>query len=276
MDVFDNFGSLDGLIQGTANSLRFDRFSRLMCTSQVIYHSTSCFILTSNVEIAAWVIELGLVGGSGRWWRGSWSKTDVLKFAGCDVTEKYLENLALKLSNYIIAGELSITGWSDESEPNVSLRINPTDISPIEIDLKLLPSTEGAARATNILKGVALQAQSHGCRLFGAQAPPSPAFLPTAFNPTSKSKSALAEPSQVASTSVRRPKKAQEQNKQLELAQERIKRLENEVNLVKQAAIVREIDSTPKHAAPKPPKGASRANPTRQKRKIVEAEFESD
>lgn len=58
--------------------------------SEVLYHSTYCFILISNVQTMAWEIELGLVSGDNRWWRGSWSEQDVLKLMVCiSIFRKY-------------------------------------------------------------------------------------------------------------------------------------------------------------------------------------------
>ena len=84
MHVLDNFLSLDGLIQGDFRSPCYSISDDLTFHhSKVLYHSTSCFVLLSNVETAAWVVELGLVDGGNRWWRGSWSEKDVLKLVVC-------------------------------------------------------------------------------------------------------------------------------------------------------------------------------------------------
>ncbi|KIJ50503.1 hypothetical protein M422DRAFT_776980 [Sphaerobolus stellatus SS14] len=241
MDVFDNFGSLDGLIQ-------------------VIYHSTACFILISRVEFSSWEIELGLVGGENRWWQGSWDKDDVYKFAGSKVTERALETFSAKLSQYIVSGELAISGWSDGDENDtLKLQINPTGRSPVAINLTKLPIAESAMKAMNILKGIALQAQSRGCRISGsAPVPPPP------VTPASKKLKIKSSPSN------------EEMDKELQAAQDRIKKLENEVNLAKQASLLEKKEQPSRPAPPRPPPGASRANPTRQKRKIVQAEFEDE
>ncbi|KAF8583891.1 hypothetical protein K439DRAFT_1661017 [Ramaria rubella] len=236
--VFDNFGSLDALIQ-------------------VIYNSTACFVLISNVEIASWVVELGLVGSGGRWWRGSWSEKDVLKFAGSKVSEEVVEAFASRLANLIIAGEVGVGGWGTEQGAELELQIDPTGKYPVAIDLVELPAADGSARAVTILKGIALQAQSRGCRIIGSTTDP---VSPLAKPRTSKQK---------PDTSI--PK----QDKELQKAQEHIRRLESEVIQVKEAA-EKSNASPSKPTARKAPPGASRANPTRQKRKIVEAEFESD
>ncbi|KAF8498804.1 hypothetical protein JB92DRAFT_3125235 [Gautieria morchelliformis] len=237
MGVFDNFVSLDGLIQ-------------------VLYHSTSCFVLISNLETAAWVVELGLVGNDNRWWRGSWSENDVLKVVGSKVSEDGLEKFSDKLANFIIAGELSIGNWNaNNSETGIKLQINPSDKAHVAIHLAEVPAEEAAPRAITILKGIALQAQSRGCRVNGG----SQTFTPSVTVSKPSGKSRLPAP--------------KTDDKELQIAQERIKRLETEVR----QAVVEKLDASPsKPTARKPPPGASRANPTRQKRKIVQAEFESD
>lgn len=243
MDVFDNFAVLGGLIQ-------------------VIYHSTACFVLLSRVEFNSWEIDLGLVGGDGRWWQGSWEKDDVYTFAGSKVTERALENFAAKIQQYIVSGELTINGWDDlEDREELQLQINPTGKSPVTMKLNKLPTKEGASKAMNTLKGIALQAQSRGCRLQGG-APPPP---PPSTTPISKKRIVEESP----------PK--EEVDKELHAAQERIKRLESEVSFVKQTSLLeKEPPPVQKHTAPKPPPGASRANPTRKKRKIIQAEFEDE
>jgi len=229
----------------------FDCFAPLNDIIQVIYHSTSCFVLISTVGRASWTVELGLVGEGGRWWRGSWSETDVYRLAGSNVSEKALEKFSTRLTNWIIAGELAIEDWSAEKGAEIKLNIDPAGTAPVVVPLVELSDGEGSVRAITILKRVALQAQTRQCRING------PVTL-----------SAISEPSKPPKPT------SSKQDKDLQKAQERIKRLETEVNQAKQAAV--EKTTTSPSTVPRPPPGASRGNPTRQKRKIVEAEFESD
>lgn len=46
--------------------------------TQVIYQSVHRFVALSSVS-DTWTVHLGLVGPEGRWWRGSWSTSDILK-----------------------------------------------------------------------------------------------------------------------------------------------------------------------------------------------------
>lgn len=58
-DVLANFTCLDELIQ-------------------VIYQGVHRFVVLSTVT-DQWTIHLGLSGPEGRWWRGTWAKTDILE-----------------------------------------------------------------------------------------------------------------------------------------------------------------------------------------------------
>lgn len=58
-DVLGNFSCLDEL-------------------TQVIYQHADRFVVLSTVS-DRWTIHLGLAGPEGRWWRGSWGKTEILQ-----------------------------------------------------------------------------------------------------------------------------------------------------------------------------------------------------
>ncbi|GJJ08140.1 hypothetical protein Clacol_002348 [Clathrus columnatus] len=210
--------------------------------------------------MANWDVEIGLVEGSGQWWKGSWSKEDIIHHVEKPATETAVEKLAERISNLITSGELSIKGWSDGCMPeDIQLKIG----SDIGIDLHKLPNDESLTRAMERLKKIALQAQLHNCQLFK----------------TTPSGTIIANNEEIgiaaSSSNVNVTQVSEEKEQELEEAQNRIKELEKQMSIVKQI-IIKDADSSPKRPAPKPPRGASRANPTRQKRKITEAEFESD
>lgn len=58
-DVLGNFSCLDEL-------------------TQIIYQHADRFFVLSTVS-DKWTIHLGLAGPEGRWWRGSWGKTEILQ-----------------------------------------------------------------------------------------------------------------------------------------------------------------------------------------------------
>ena len=63
-------------------------FSCLDEITQVIYQGVCRFIVLSTVS-NEWVIHLGLAGPEGRWWRGAWSKTDILHIVVRDIPTLY-------------------------------------------------------------------------------------------------------------------------------------------------------------------------------------------
>jgi hypothetical protein len=60
-DMISHFGAVDELIQ-------------------LIYQGTNKFVLISCVNNVDWTLHLGLTGIEGRWWKGSWSEKDILRF----------------------------------------------------------------------------------------------------------------------------------------------------------------------------------------------------
>jgi hypothetical protein len=101
-EVFEHFGCLDELVQ-------------------VIYQGICRFVVLSNVDKNSWTIHLGLSGPEGRWWRGAWSKNDVLSIAGSKPSAKVLETFAERLAEAFTQGELIIDNWSPEEDVKIKV-----------------------------------------------------------------------------------------------------------------------------------------------------------
>ncbi|KAH0589191.1 hypothetical protein J132_10943 [Termitomyces sp. J132] len=132
--------------------------------TQVIYQGVYRFVVLSTVS-DQWTIHLGLSGPEGRWWRGSWAKTDILEIVGSKSSDKLLEAFAERLAETFIQGELYVGDWSTEKDAKIKLTLGPSSKKPLHISLAELTSSEAASHATDILLDIALQAQSRKCRL---------------------------------------------------------------------------------------------------------------
>lgn len=58
-DIMGNFSPLDELIQ-------------------LIYQGIYQFVVMSSVTHDKWTVHVGMVGDTGRWWRGIWEENDVI------------------------------------------------------------------------------------------------------------------------------------------------------------------------------------------------------
>jgi hypothetical protein len=45
---------------------------------QLIYQSIYQFVVMSSVTHDKWTVHVGMVGNTGRWWRGVWEEKDVV------------------------------------------------------------------------------------------------------------------------------------------------------------------------------------------------------
>ncbi|GAW05555.1 hypothetical protein LENED_007418 [Lentinula edodes] len=90
-------------------------FSSLDDVIQVIYHLNRQLFLLSKVQNDEWVLHIGLLGSDSRWWRGKWDEEDVLAVAGSKSSSDDLLEMSEKLLEYIVQGELFLSGWSKES-----------------------------------------------------------------------------------------------------------------------------------------------------------------
>ncbi|KAH7925934.1 hypothetical protein BV22DRAFT_1088096 [Leucogyrophana mollusca] len=243
-DVLSHFGVLDELIQ-------------------LIYQGFDKFVVLSKVDNSAWTVYLGLQGTEGRWWRGSWSAKDILHIAGSKSSPKLLEGFADKLADTIVQGDLAVGNWSAEDGADISLTLGPTSKKPLHIPMTELPPAEAAAHATTVLTAIALQAQSRKCRLN-----PSSSFSPSVSAEPPRTTSA--SPKKIPSVPAPEPLASDQE------AQQKIKALEAELALAKKAKSRSPPSELSKTTAPRPPKGASLANPNKKARKYQALEFESD
>jgi len=64
MTIIDLFGPLDEMIQ-------------------LIYQGIYQFIVMSSTTHDEWTVHVGMVGDTGRWWRGVWGEKDVSVVVSC-------------------------------------------------------------------------------------------------------------------------------------------------------------------------------------------------
>ncbi|KAF9467321.1 hypothetical protein BDZ94DRAFT_1156078 [Collybia nuda] len=244
-DVLGNFSCLDEL-------------------TQVIYQYADKFVVLSTVS-DKWTIHLGLAGPEGRWWRGSWGKTEILEIVGSKSSDKLLGTFADKLAETFVQGELYVGNWSAEVGAKIDLTLGPSSKKPLRIPLIEINSEEAAAHATNVFFDIALQAQSRKCHLHPAQYPASDIPLPTLT-------SSILGPSnnEAASSSTSMTEQG---------AQAEIKALKAELDEAKKrmrSPPEQDISKFTERELPRLPKGASLANPNKKARKYQALEFESD
>ncbi|RDB24778.1 hypothetical protein Hypma_007992 [Hypsizygus marmoreus] len=250
-------------------------FSCLDELTQVIYQSVYRFVVLSAVS-DKWTIHLGLAGPEGRWWRGSWTKDDILKIVGSKSSDKLLETFAEKLAEAFRQGELHIGDWSTEEGANIKLTIAPSSKRPMEMALVELSSAEAASHATDIFLDIALQAQSRRCHLHPDQfasslAPPPPRRIET----ESSDRPIAPKPKRAPDANVAQSAEASSSASTEQKALLEIKALKAELDKQKQR--MTPPDPRAKPGAPsKPLKGASLANPNKKARKYQAIEFESD
>ncbi|KAF8070369.1 G-protein alpha subunit-domain-containing protein [Lyophyllum atratum] len=261
--------------------------------TQVIYQGVCRFVILSTVS-DQWVIHLGLAGPEGRWWRGGWTKADILQIVGSKSSDKVLEAFAEKLAETFVQGELYIGDWSTVKDAKIKvLTLGPSSKKPLHVPLVEITQAEAASHATDVFldvsnsftnsyrtlvtilhrQKIALQAQSRKCRLhpdqFGTSyiSPP-----PQATSAATISRTAPVPRRSVAAT-VKQDAEAASSSSGDQKAQAEIKALKAELEKQKYKIVEPRAKSA---TAPKPLKGASLANPNKKARKYQAIEFESD
>jgi len=243
-DILTHFGCLDELVQ-------------------VVYQGFSRFVVLSKVDDQSWTIHLGLQGPEGRWWKGRWTAEDILHVAGSKSSAKFLETFADKLAETLVRGELYVENWSPEAGAEIQLTLGPSSKRPLHIPLVEMKTVDAASYATSVFLDIALQAQSRKCHLNSAPYVSAPISPPPLAHATLAAGSKSAAAKATTSASVVDTK-----------AQEEIKALTAE--LLEQKRRKSSVEPTEKPTAPRPPKGASLANPNKKARKYQALEFESD
>ncbi|KAG6821012.1 hypothetical protein H0H93_007902 [Arthromyces matolae] len=271
-----------------AKAMSNDVMTNFLCLdelTQVIYQGIYRFIVLSSVT-DQWTINLGLSGPEGRWWRGAWTKTDILAVVVCDTSphgskssDKLLETFAEKLAETLIQGELHVGDWSPEEGAKINLTLGPSSKKPLQVPLSEITPAEAASHATDVLFEIALQAQSRKCRLHSdnyAFTPPTttnsadkPEPSSTATTLTRKANAPTSEPSN--STSAARPVKPL---LRVSVAPSTVNATTVATDGTRTEKSKQEGPSTIQSAAPKSLKGASLANPNKKARKYQAIEFE--
>ncbi|KAJ3850278.1 hypothetical protein EV368DRAFT_45673 [Lentinula lateritia] len=148
-------------------------FSSLDDVIQVIYHLNRQLFLLSKVQNDEWVLHIGLLGSDSRWWRGKWDEEDVLAVAGSKSSSDDLLEMSEKLLEYIVQGELFLSGWSKESisfkaRPfTSSLILGPSSDKPSHFQLNEISAEDAACYAAEVFCSIARDAQARKCQLYG-------------------------------------------------------------------------------------------------------------
>ncbi|KAF5385786.1 hypothetical protein D9615_002338 [Tricholomella constricta] len=203
---------------------------------------------------------------------------------GSKSSDKLLEAFAEKLAETLLQGEVHVGDWSTEEGAKIKLTFGPSSKKPLHVPLIELTSAEAASHATDVFLDIALQAQSRKCRLHPDQFATShvspPPRIDTARPLTTSTLSTTAPrlvaplPHRDSATDVDRKAEPSGSGFDDQKAQDEIKALKAELEKQKQQAIP--SISRKSTAVPKPPKGASLANPNKKARKYQAIEFESD
>ncbi|KAJ3787277.1 hypothetical protein GGU10DRAFT_416705 [Lentinula aff. detonsa] len=240
-------------------------FSCLDDVIQVIYHLNRQLFLLSKVQDDAWVFHIGLLGES-RWWRGKWEEDDVLAAASSKASSDDLLKLSEKLLEFIIQGELFLSGWSKECS-SFKLILGPSSEKPTHLRLVEISAEDAASYAAEVFCSIAREAQSRKCQLHGSSYTV-PADVSTTYLDASSSSKILANRGPETSNKKREETKAKRVTEQPAPLKKRKDRKEEKSP---------DPDSKTNHkAAPKPMKGASLANPTKKARKYQAVQFDSD
>lgn len=226
-----------------------------------------------------WTVHVGMVGDTGRWWRGVWGKKDV---SVVEPSEESLKTFVDHLVDSVIGGELYLTDFSTEKGAKIQLTFGPTSAKPVSMALVEIEPAEAAAYATNVFLEVALQAQSRKCRLHPS------AFTSTSvtstkpltghsresnFDPKGGQKTIEdAEKEETCGRSDPSKMKTRGRSMKYEGHDEGIK---EEKEMSKKLFASREKTSTKPKAAARP-LSSSLANPNNKARRIQAIEFESD
>ncbi|KAJ3922857.1 hypothetical protein F5877DRAFT_32708 [Lentinula edodes] len=150
-------------------------FSSLDDVIQVIYHLNRQLFLLSKVQNDEWVLHIGLLGSDSRWWRGKWDEEDVLAVAGSKSSSDDLLEMSEKLLEYIVQGELFLSGWSKESTSfkarpftSFTLILGPSSEKPSHFQLNEISAEDAACYAAEVFCSIARDAQARKCQLYGS------------------------------------------------------------------------------------------------------------
>ncbi|KAJ3824625.1 hypothetical protein F5880DRAFT_1479843 [Lentinula raphanica] len=221
-------------------------FSCLDDVIQVIYHLNRRLFLLSKVQDDNWLLHIGLLGDS-RWWRGKWDEDDVLAAA---VRAHERVKLSERLLEFIVQGELFLSGWTKEST-TFKLILGPSSEKPTHVQLSEISTDEAASYATEVFCSIAREAQSRRCQLHGSSS--YPVGISTTYL-DERRKLSLQIQILVRPTSI-------------------------SIVLLPYSLLVGDStysETTTAKIAPKPMKGASLANPTKKARKYQAVQFDSD
>lgn len=163
------------LVTSSTMTSLLDNFAVLDEVLQLVYQGSSRFVVLSHVRDDAWLLHAGLAR-EGRWWRGKWTENDILHFVGKKSTPDILEMFADRLLSTFTKKELSIVHWDPFSEGHQDLKliIGPGAKKPITISMTEMTPREAAIFAAGEFASIALQAQSHQCRLYPSAHEPPP------------------------------------------------------------------------------------------------------
>ncbi|KAG5638787.1 hypothetical protein H0H81_010016 [Sphagnurus paluster] len=210
--------------------------------TKVLYQGAYRFVVLSTVS-DQWTIYLGLAGPEGRWWRGGWTKADILR---------------------------------------IVLTFGPSSKKPLHVPLFEITSAEAASHATDVMLDIALQAQSRKCRLHPDQytashTPPtsSSATVNVTANTTTTTGPIAAVSHRIPTANAKQKAETSTSRSTDQKAQDEIKALKAELEKQKQQITPLQSRAKPATVA-NPHKGASLANPNKKARKYQAIEFESD
>ncbi|KAJ3834049.1 hypothetical protein F5878DRAFT_376790 [Lentinula raphanica] len=247
-------------------SSSLSQFSCLDDVIQVIYHLNRRLFLLSKVQDDNWLLHIGLLGDS-RWWRGKWDEDDVLAAAE---SEDERVKLSERLLEFIVQGELFLSGWTKEST-TFKLILGPSSEKPTHVQLSEISTDEAASYATEVFCSIAREAQSRRCQLHGSSS--YPVGISTTYlddSPASSSSKPIANRGSETSSKKREETKSKRVSEQPAPSKKRKERKEEAKSPDP------DTKTTTAKIAPKPMKGASLANPTKKARKYQAVQFDSD
>ncbi|KAF8828800.1 hypothetical protein HHX47_DHR3000347 [Lentinula edodes] len=234
-------------------------FSSLDDVIQVIYHLNRQLFLLSKVQNDEWVLHIGLLGSDSRWWRGKWDEEDVLAVAVHDLLE-----MSEKLLEYIVQGELFLSGWSKESTSFKAQK-------PSHFQLNEISAEDAACYAAEVFCSIARDAQTRKCQLYGSSFAVAADVSTTHLNKTVVPSSSESFANSGLGTSIK--KREEPKSKRVAEQPAPSKRRKEQ----KEETQSPDPEAKPKaKGAPKPIKGASLANPTKKARKYQAVQFDSD
>ncbi|KAJ3867959.1 MAG: hypothetical protein NXY57DRAFT_958662 [Lentinula lateritia] len=242
-------------------------FSSLDDVIQVIYHLNRQLFLLSKVQNDEWVLHIGLLGSDSRWWRGKWDEEDVLAVAGSKSSSDDLLEMSEKLLEYIVQGELFLSGWSKES---TSFKARPfTSFDGCRLYFAF--TDDAACYAAEVFCSIARDAQARKCQLYGSSFSVAADVATTHLNKTVVPSSSESFANSGLGTSI----KKREEPKSKRVAEQPAPSKKRKEQKEETQSPDPEAKNKAK-GAPKPIKGASLANPTKKARKYQAVQFDSD